>query len=57
MDQRYENYYNFKALRSERGDRTRLAVIAFHGNIPQQYINIIELDISVIFTQDILLLL
>jgi len=56
MARRYGNYYNFKAPRSECGDRTRLAVIAFHGNIPQQYINIIESDISVIiFTQYILL--
>lgn len=57
MARRYGNYYNFKAPRSECGDRTRLGVIAFHGNIPQQYINIIESDISVIiFTQYILLL-
>jgi hypothetical protein len=53
MSGRYGNYYNFKALRSECEDRTRLAVIAFRENIPQQY-NIIVLDIFVIFTQYVL---
>jgi len=48
MSGRYGNYYNFKAPRSECEDRTRLAVIAFRENIPQQY-NIIVLDIFVIF--------